>query len=28
VYLLLNIVLSFSAVAISIPLSQKLVRQR
>jgi hypothetical protein len=28
VYLLLNIVLSFSAVAISIPLSQRLVRQR
>lgn len=28
IYLLLNIVLSFAAVAISLPLSQKLIRQR
>jgi CrcB protein len=28
IYLLLNIVLSFTAVAISIPLSQRLIRQR
>ena len=28
IYLLLNILLSFAAVAISLPLSQKLIRQR
>ena len=28
IYLLLNVILSFTAVAISLPLSQKLIRQR